>query len=157
MIIDAHQHLWKYSPEAHSWISDDMGVLKKNFLPEDLELIIKTRNIVGTIAVQAEHTEHETEFLLSLAKQHHFIKGIVGWVDLRASNLEEKLKRYSEEKLVKGFRHIIQAEPSGFLSDQKFIDGVNKLADNNFTYDLLIYHHQLDEALKFANETQRVN
>lgn len=156
MIVDAHQHFWNYSPETHSWISDDMSVLKRNFLPPDFLSITKAKDIKGTIAVQADQTEQETEFLLSLAKNSDFIKGVVGWVDLRSPQLDQKLKKYSSEKLLKGFRHVVQSEPKGFLSDPKFIAGVNKLADYNFTYDLLIYHHQLEEALQFAGKTTNV-
>jgi L-fuconolactonase len=156
MIVDAHQHFWNYSPETHSWISDDMNVLKRNFLPEDFLSIVKANEIKGTIAVQADQTEQETGFLLSLAKNSDFIKGVIGWVDLRSSLLDEKLKKYSDEKLLKGFRHVVQSEPKGFLLDPKFIAGVNNLADYNFTYDLLIYHHQLEEALQFAAQTTRV-
>ncbi|HEY0652733.1 MAG TPA: amidohydrolase family protein [Chryseosolibacter sp.] len=156
MIIDSHQHFWKYAPATHSWISDDMNVLKRDFLPGDFETIARSKGIAGTVAVQADQSEDETDFLLSLAKKSEFIKGVVGWVDLRAANLDTSLKKYSAEKLLKGFRHVVQAEPPGFLLDPRFIEGVNKLSEYGFTYDLLIYHHQLEEALKFAAKTSGV-
>ena len=156
MIVDAHQHFWKYTPETHGWISDEMKVLKRDFLPEDFLPIQQSTQIDATIAVQADQSEQETDFLLSLAKQTTFIKGVVGWIDLRAQDVQGKLAKYSGEKLLKGFRHIVQSEPDGFLSDPAFIRGVNKLAHYNYTYDLLIYHHQLPEALKFASETTNV-
>jgi L-fuconolactonase len=156
MIIDSHQHFWKYSPETHAWISEEMAVLKRDFLPDHFLHIFDQHKISGTVAVQAEQSEQETNYLLSLAAQFPFIKGVVGWVDLRASNIEEKLDFFKENKLIKGFRHIAQSEPKGFLTDPKFIKGVNSLADYGFTYDLLIYHHQLDEALEFAGKTPNV-
>jgi L-fuconolactonase len=156
MIIDSHQHFWKYSPETHAWISEEMIVLKKDFLPDHFVQIIDQQKIAGTIAVQAEQSEHETDFLLSLATQFSFIKGVVGWTDLRHSNLKSRLEFYKEKKLMKGFRHIVQSEPNGFLTNQKFIEGVNNLTDFGFTYDLLIYHHQVGEALNFASKTTNV-
>lgn len=156
MIIDSHQHFWKYSPETHAWVSDEMSVLKKDFLPDQFIQIIDQQKISGTVAVQAEQSEKETDFLLSLATQFPFIKGVVGWVDLLNSNLESRLEYYKQNKVLKGFRHIVQSEPKGFLKDQKFVDGVNKLAQFGFTYDLLIYHHQLGEALDFASKTPKV-
>lgn len=156
MIIDSHQHFWNYSPVTHSWISDDMKALQRDFRPDDFLAILKAKGIEGTVAVQAAQTEHETEFLLSLAKKFGFIKGVIGWIDLQAPDLDRQLKKYSEQKLLKGFRHIVQSEPKGFLLNPKFIDGVNRLADYNFTYDLLIYHHQLEEALQFAAKTTGV-
>jgi L-fuconolactonase len=80
----------------------------------------------------------------------------VGWIDLRADNLEERLEFFRQFPMLKGFRHIVQGEPAGFLSDRKFIEGVKKLERFNFTYDLLIYHHQLAEALAFIQHVQNV-
>jgi L-fuconolactonase len=107
--------------------------------------------------VQADQSEAETEFMLSLAGENAFIKGVVGWVDLRADNLSERLAYFSKFKKLKGFRHIIQGEPAAFMLDRKFILGVQKLADYNFTYDLLLYHHQLPEALQFIQQLPQVN
>ena len=156
MIIDSHQHFWKYSPQTHSWVSDDMSVLKRDFLPDHFVEIVERQKIEGTVAVQADQSEEETKFLLSLAAQFPFIKGVVGWVDLRDDVLEKKLEGFKENIVLKGFRHIVQSEPQGFLQNEKFINGVNKLAGHDFSYDLLIYHHQLAEALAFAQKTTNV-
>lgn len=154
--IDAHQHFWKYSPVKDAWITDDMKIIQRDFLPDDLAPVLKANGIDGCIAVQADQSEEETSFLLSLADEHDFIKGVVGWVDLRADNLAERLAYFSKYKKLKGFRHIIQGEPAGFMSDRKFIQGVKKLADFNFTYDLLLYHHQLPEAIQFVQQLPEV-
>jgi L-fuconolactonase len=156
MIIDSHQHFWKYSPATHGWISDDMSILKRDFLPDHFVKIINEKKIDGTVAVQADQSEAETKFLLSLAAQFPFIKGVVGWIDLRDNALDKNLEQLKENNLLKGFRHIVQSEAKGFLHDEKFISGVNKLSGDRFTYDLLIYHHQLAEALDFARRTTNV-
>ena len=155
-MIDAHQHFWKYHPERDAWINEDMKVIQRDFLPHDLKPLYDQFGIEGCVAVQADQSEAETHFLLSLADQHDFILGVVGWVDLRADNLTERLDYFSQYKKLKGFRHIVQGEPRGFLTDQKFLGGVHKLRDFNFTYDLLIYHHQLEEALPFAHQVRDV-
>lgn len=154
--IDAHQHFWKYSPVKDAWITDDMKVIQRDFLPEDLAPVLASNGIDGCVAVQADQSEEETRFLLSLADEHDFIKGVVGWIDLRADNLSERLTFFSKYKKLKGFRHIIQGEPAGFMLDPKFIQGVKTLADFNFTYDLLVYHHQLPEAIQFVQQLPEV-
>lgn len=154
--IDAHQHFWKYSPVKDAWITDDMKIIQRDFLPNDLAPVLASNGIDGCVAVQADQSEEETRFLLSLADEHDFIKGVVGWGDLRADNLSERLTYFSKYKKLKGFRHIIQGEPAGFMSDRKFIQGVKKLADFNFTYDLLLYHHQLPEAIQFVQQLPEV-
>ena len=74
MIIDSHQHFWNYNEKRDTWINESMGVLKKDFLPHDLEPILKQNKIDGCIAVQADQSEEETEFLLKCASKNKFIK-----------------------------------------------------------------------------------
>jgi L-fuconolactonase len=156
MTIDSHQHFWKYDRVKDSWITDAMAVLKRNFMPSDLEPILVTNGIDGCVAIQAAQSEAETEFLLALAEENDFIKGVVGWIDFRAKDLEDRLSYFSKFKKLKGFRHITQAEPRGFMTEKLFIEGINRLQDYNFTYDLLITHDQLDEALKFVSSVNSV-
>src|ERR1043165_2938842 len=107
MTIDSHQHFWKYDHVRDQWITDDMKVLKRDFLPEELGLIYKENKIDGCVAVQADQSEEETEFLTMHAKQNAFIKGVVGWVDLGSANVADRLDYFSQFKVIKGFRHIV--------------------------------------------------
>lgn len=157
MRIDAHQHFWNYNPQRDAWITDEMQVLRQSFLPNDLEPLLQLNQIDGCVAVQADQSEVETNFLLSLAAINPIIKGVVGWIDLRADNLEERLIHYKAFHDLKGFRHIVQSESPGFLADKKFIEGVRLLGNYGYTYDLLVYHHQLTEALAFVNEVPGVS
>jgi len=149
MRIDAHQHFWNYDADKHAWIDDKMQVIKRDFLPEDLAPILKANNFSGCIAVQADQSEAETEFLLGLASNHDFIKGVVGWVDLRCTNLKDRLDYYSQFEKLKGWRHVVQSEPDDdFMLRDDFLDGISLLADYNHTYDILIVPKQLSAALR---------
>jgi len=152
MRIDAHQHFWRYHPHSHGWINDEMAVIRKDFLPEDLLPILKAHQIEGCIAVQADESKEENEMLLSLAGQYSFIKGVVGWVDLLSPNFNEEISSYlNSEKLV-GFRCIMQGkEDEIYLKNETFIQHVALLAKLNYTYDLLVYHHQLPSLIKFVD------
>jgi L-fuconolactonase len=150
-MIDAHVHFWKYNKTRDAWITDGMKIIQKDFLPEDLQSFISENDVEGVVAVQADQSEDETKFLLSLAQKFSFIKGIVGWVDLQNENIEERLLYYSQFPVIKGFRHIVQSEPTGFLKNKKFLNGVQVLKKFDFTYDVLIYESQLKEALEFVN------
>ena len=152
-MIDSHQHFWKYHPEKHAWINDDMRSIRRDFQPEDLKPLLDENNFEGCVVVQVDQTEDETLQLVSLANQHSFIKGVVGWIDLRNENLASRLDYFSSLKNLKGFRHIVQAEKEGFLRQPSFIKGVQMLNRHGFTYDLLIYHHQLPDALDFVEHT----
>ena len=118
MIIDSHQHFWNYDPARDRGIDESMKVLKKNFLPRDLEPILNENGVYGCVAVQADQSEAETDFLLNCATSYPFIKGVVGWVDLCDKNVEIKLKEYAANTIFKGVRHIVQAEKQIYLLQQ---------------------------------------
>ena len=156
MIIDSHQHFWKYDSVRDSWIDESMQVIRKDFLPQNLKPILNKNNIDGCIAVQADQSENETQFLLELADKNPFIKGVVGWVDLCADNVNERLAHFSKNKLLKGVRHIVQAELSGFMLQADFQNGIKNLEQFNLIYDILIYPNQIEETIalvkKFPNQ-----
>jgi len=150
MVIDSHQHFWIFDEERDLWITPEMEVIRRNFLPEDLWPVLKANKVDGCVAVQASQTDSETEFLLHLAEANDFVRGVVGWVDLRTVNLYDQLERYSQFEKLKGFRHVAQGQPEGFLLQPEFIKGVGQLVAFDFTYDILIYQNQLKEAYNFA-------
>ena len=147
MRIDSHQHFWKYHPIKDAWITLEMKVIQCDFMPVDLLPLLQANNFDGAVAVQADQSEMETDFLLELASQNDYIKGVVGWIDLCAENISERLAYYAGFKKLKGFRHIVQAEPADdFLLRTDFCRGISQLANYHFTYDLLI----LPKHLPFA-------
>ena len=147
MKIDAHVHFWNYDPVRDSWM-DGMDVLHKNYLPKNLLPTLANAGIDGVVAVQAEQSETETIFLKSLADANPIIKGVVGWVHFANEHIEERLEYFSQFPVIKGFRHIAQGEPDGFLIEENFIRGIKAVSKYNYTYDVLIYPHQLKDALK---------
>ena len=127
--VDAHQHFWRFDPAAYGWIGDDMAVLKRDFLPAELRFELDIRHIGGSVAVQARASEAETDFLLGLAAANPWILGVVGWIDLRAGDLEARLEARASSSVLKGYRHQVQDEPSpsAFLEDGRFNRGVETL------------------------------
>jgi len=150
MIIDSHVHFWKFDKKRDSWITDNMKILRQDYLPEHLSLSLKRNGVDGCVAVQADPSELETHFLIELSKTHPEIKGVVGWIDLQNKNIKERLDYFSQFKIIKGWRHIIQSEPENFLQDENFQRGIRELANYRYTYDILIYHDQLKQALEFV-------
>lgn len=147
MKIDAHNHFWNYDAEKHSWIDGTMTAIQQSFLPEAFGKILNQNKIDGCVAVQVEQNLEENTYLLALADENPFIKAVVGWVNLRADNLDEQLQQLSHHKKLKGFRHIAQAEANDFLATPEIIKGISKLSVYNFTYDILVYPQQLSAAI----------
>lgn len=151
MTIDAHQHFWKYKPTKHAWINNSMSVIRKDFMPVDLKKEYDENDIDGCVAVQADQTLEETNFLLWLSGKNKFIKGVVGWVDLRDDKIDKVLEEYSQHEKVKGFRHIVQGETDhNFLLRPTFLNGIASLEKFGYTYDILVFPHQLGAVLEFV-------
>ena len=115
-----------------------MDVLRRDFLPHDAAPLLDAAHIDAVVAVQADQSDSETAFLLLLAARHDFIRGVVGWVDLRAPDLALRLSRYRDLPLLKGFRHVAQAESDDFLERPDVIAGVTQLGLHGFSFDWLI-------------------
>lgn len=157
MIIDAHQHFWYFNPVRDSWITDDMAVIRRDFLPADLEPVLTENGVDGCVAVQASQSEEETMFLVNMAQSYDIVKGVVGWVDLQAPTLYDRLEFFSNYEEIKGFRHVAQAEPDDFLARPGVIQGIRQLAAFDLTYDILIYPTQLKAALQLVRSVPEVN
>ncbi len=156
MRIDSHQHFWNYSPEAHAWIDDSMAALKRDFLPEHLKAELEKEGFEGSVAVQASQTLEETQWLLGLAEKFSYIKGVVGWVDLRSPEARRQLQKFASRSKFKGVRHVAQSEPDDrFLVGKDFLEGIKALEEFHLTYDILVFPRQLPAAIELARRFPR--
>jgi L-fuconolactonase len=145
--IDAHQHFWHYEPVKDAWMNEDMDRIRRDFTPEDLQPVLTKLDFDGSVLVQVAQTDAETEYLLKLAGENNFIRGVVGWVDLKADKIQKKLEMLSTYEKLKGFRHVLQTEPDDmYMLDHKFKRGIKALKEFGFTYDILIYPWHLKHA-----------
>jgi len=151
-MIDSHVHFWKYDPVRDAWITKDMEAIRKDFMPEDFSLFLQKNYIDGCIAVQADQSDKETEFLVNLAKENPFIKGVVGWIDLTSEKREEFLQKYQAEKSVKGFRVIAEGEDPGFLLQKQRLEGIAALRRYGYTFDILLRQNQLSDAVQLSEK-----
>jgi L-fuconolactonase len=150
-VIDAHQHFWRYSAEEYGWINDEMAVLRRNFLPDDLMVELAGANVDGVVTVQARQTLEETRWLLELAKGCRAMRGVVGWAPIAAAGFEASLDVLAAEPKLVGLRHVVQAEPDGFLDGADFNRGVRGMHRCGLVYDVLIVERQLEEAIRFVD------
>lgn len=153
MIIDSHHHFWKYDPVEYDWVDDSMKKIRADFLPDDLQLTIQETNVDGVISVQARQSLEETDWLIGLANQNNFIKGVVGWLPLIQKDIGGYLEKYSEEKLLKGVRHVIQGEPDpAFMLRKDFNHGITQLKKYSLVYDILVVERQLPNTIRFVDQ-----
>jgi L-fuconolactonase len=153
MKIDTHQHFWKYSKEQYPWIGEGMEVLAQDRLPSDLKPLLQENGIDGTIAVQARQVIEETKALLAMADEYDFIRGVVGWVDLRSPDVQAQLEEFKNNAKMVGVRHVVQDEPDEkFVLWEDFMRGIGKLKDYDLVYDILIFPHQLPATIELVKK-----
>jgi len=147
MRIDAHQHFWKYNTSDYSWITDQMKILKKDFLPGDLLMELEGIQFEGSVAVQARQSLEETRWLLKFAGRYDFIKGVVGWIDLCSDEIEEQIREFVKYRKFVGVRHVLHDEPDDrFMLSESFIRGIGTIGNYNLVYDILIFPKHLSNA-----------
>nr|WP_320021786.1 amidohydrolase family protein [uncultured Draconibacterium sp.] len=153
MIIDTHHHLWNYNPVEFDWIDDEMAAIRKSFLPADLEATLVNSEVEGVVTVQARQSLEETNWLLKLASENDFIKGVVGWVPLADESIQQILEEYKSSPWLKGVRHVVQGEPDPeFILGKDFNKGISLLKNYNLVYDILIFEHQLANTIRFVDQ-----
>lgn len=152
MRIDAHQHFWMYNDSDYGWIDESMLMLRRDFLPGDLEPELLNAGFGGTVAVQARQTAAETRWLLQLAEKHDMIRGVVGWVDLcNEQILKEQLDEFSAYPKMIGVRHVVHDEPdNSFMLRDDFLKGLSLLEKYGLAYDFLLFPKHLKTAGKVA-------
>jgi L-fuconolactonase len=151
LTIDAHHHLWRYTPEEFDWLTGPLAPLRRDFLAGDLLTALAAAKIDATVVVQARQTLEETHWLLTLANQTPQIQGVVGWAPIASPTFAQTLETLHQFPALKGLRHVVQAEPDGFLLQPDFNAGIRRLQPTGLVYDLLIFERQLPEAIRFVD------
>ena len=101
-----------------------MSVIRRDFLPPDLEKEIREAGIDGVVSVQARQTLKETRWLLTMAARNDFIKGVVGWVPLTEHSVRDELDLFRANPWFRAVRHVVQDEPDGYLLREDLNAGV---------------------------------
>jgi L-fuconolactonase len=151
--IDAHHHLWQYTPQEYAWIDESMSRLRRDFLVADLETTLSSAGFAGAVAVQARQTREETDWLLSLARSSRSILGVVGWAPIASPDFSKELDRLCQESHhLKGLRHIIQDEPDdAFILGSEFNRGIAAMRSSGLVYDILIFERHLPATIQFVD------
>jgi L-fuconolactonase len=151
--IDAHHHLWRYTPAEFGWIDEEMQVLRRDFLVPDLKAAMATAAIDGTIAVQARQTLEETRWLLDLADTTGAIRGVVGWAPIAGEDFPGCMEAFDGREKLKGLRHVIQGEKDEhYILREDFNSGIRTMLGSGLVYEILIYERHMADTIYFVDE-----
>jgi len=154
-IVDGHHHLWDLRVRDQDWITGPaLAPLRRDFLLDDYQQLAAGYGVAASIAVQTVTVPAETPELLALAAASDLIAGVVGWTDLAAPDVADKIAALTEmpggAKLV-GLRHQVQNEPDpDWLTRPDVLRGLAAVAQAGLVYDLVITAGQLAASARAA-------
>lgn len=150
-MIDSHQHFWQVGRFDYPWMKSDDEVLYRDYLPAQLEPLLRENGVEKTVLVQASNSVAESRWLLSLAEEHEFIAGVVGWVDLMSLETVIHLEELTAHRKLKGVRHLVESEPEDdWLARAEVLNGLKTLAAFDLSFDLLVHTRHLKYARQVA-------
>ncbi len=153
MIVDAHHHLWDPTGREYPWMSGSaLAPIRRPYTVDDLRQETAAAGVDRTVLVQTVSDMSETEeFLAAAEASQGLIAGVVGWVDLTADDVGDRLTRLRAgvggTRLV-GIRHQVQDEPDpGWLRRADVGRGLRAVGAVGLVYDLLVLVPQLPTAI----------
>lgn len=150
--IDAHQHFWEVARGDYHWLTPDLEPLYREYLPRDLAPHLETHGISGTILVQAAATVEETRFMLSLADNAPFVKGVVGWVDFESPDAPQTIKDLCTHPALVGLRPMIQdIEDDDWMLRDDLTPAFEALIAQDLTFDALTFPRHLENLSTLLN------
>lgn len=151
-MIDAHQHFWQVGRFDYPWMKSDTPVLYRDYLPAQLEPILRENGVTKTVLVQASNSIEESRWLLRIGEENSFVAGVVGWVDLMSLETASQLEELTANPKFKGIRHLVESEPhDDWLVHGEVLNGLKTLAAFDLSYDLLVHTRHLQYAQRVAD------
>lgn len=148
-IVDTHVHFWDPEVLDYPWLKE-APALDQKFAIEAFKSASEGLHIESKVFVEcncdSSQNIREVEWIENLAVIDPGIKGIVAYADMNDhTTLDRQLTVLKEHALVKGIRHNIQFNPQGFATTDAFVNGVTKVLNNGFHFELCLTHDQLPE------------
>jgi len=172
-IIDPHHHLYDLKTGRYPWLQGpmldrvfgDYSAIRKDYLIEDFLADIKHQNVVKTVHLQVEYDHNdpvaETRWLQSVANEHGYPHGIVGFADLSSDDVQAVLEAHCEFPNVRGIRQCLNyhrdpvktfIDNPHLMIDPRWRRGYALLARYGLSFDLQLYYTQMEEALALARD-----
>ncbi len=151
MRIDAHQHFWRISDREGQWPPAELAAIHRDFGPEDLEPLLAAAGFDGTVLVQTMERASDTGYMLDLASRYGFIKAVVGWTDLKASDAPDAIAQLAADPKLRGLRPMLQdIAEEGWIDDTALDPAVKAMITHDLAFDALVLPRHLGPLLTFA-------
>lgn len=149
-MIDAHQHLWRIGENDCEWPTPDLSTIHRDYGVADLEALARPLGVEGSVLVQSQPSDRDTDWMLGLAREAPFILGVVGWIDLKASDAPARIAHLAREPKLKGLRPMLQGLPEDWILDPAAEPGLRAMVEHGLTFDALVFPWHLRNLAVFA-------
>ncbi|MGZ3853013.1 MAG: amidohydrolase family protein [Flavisolibacter sp.] len=153
-VVDTHIHIWNFTEAEYEWLKGDTSILNRNYDIHELEHERKTLGIQQGVLVQAANNYEDTNWMLQVAAENDWIKGVVGWLPLMDSTETGKVlgEKYYSQKYFKGVRHLVHDEPkTDWLLQPQVLESLQIISDYHLPYDLVgVLTEHIETSLKLV-------
>ena len=157
MRIDAHQHFWRLAERAGAWPPPALAAIHRDFGPQDLAPLLRASGIDGTVLVQSLPRVAETRALLAQARSTSFVRGVVGWVDMKAPDAVDTIAELARDPLLKGLRPMLQdLADDDWIADPATAPAAQAMVQHGLVFDALVLPRQLRALHAFAARHPRL-
>jgi L-fuconolactonase len=157
-MIDAHQHFWRTARGDYGWLTSALGAIYRDFMPDDLAPMLARHGITGTILVQAAPTVAETRFMLDIARDTPFVKGVVGWTEFEAAYAPAAIAELATDPLLVGLRPMVQdIADDDWLLRPALKPALDAMTAHHLVFDALVLPRHLPRLKTFIERNPELS
>lgn len=152
-MIDGHQHFWEPGEQRPRWIGADLALLDDRFAPDVLEPLLSRNGIASSIAVQADRSVQDSDYLLSVAAEVDWVSAVVVWLDLRSVHRSrQQLAQLSGHSKLRGVREpLSEASAPGWLRRSETLRSIELVEDRGLLLEVApVFPEQLLDIVAIA-------
>ena len=135
--IDSHQHFWRIGANDCSWPTPELPI-HRDYLPDDLAPLIVAAGVAGTIVVQSQESDRDTDWLCDVAAETPWIFGVVGWADLKARNAPARIAALAARAKLVGLRPMLQGLEDDWILDPAAGPALDAVETHGLAFDALV-------------------
>jgi L-fuconolactonase len=150
-VIDAHQHFWQIGQHGQGWPGPDLPALYRDFMPKEIQAFCEPVGLRGTVLIQSQPNELDTDWLLDLAATTALVRGVVGWVDFQSREAPKRIAALARRPKLRGLRPMLQdLTRDDWILDSALDPAVEAMIGADLSFDALIRPRHLGILRQFA-------
>lgn len=151
MLIDAHQHFWRVGQNGFAWPTPDLVPIHRDFEPADLSEIAAPLGLTGSVLVQSQADDRDTDWLLRLAEHEPLVLAVVGWVDLASASAADRIAALARRPKLRGLRPMLQdLADDARIADPELDPALDAMVAHGLSLDALVQARHLPHLLTLA-------